>query len=226
MKTTYYGHSCFGVEIGGKHLLFDPFITPNEKAAHIDIQSIPADYILISHGHQDHVADVGAIAQRTGATLVSNFEIISWFGAQGIEKGHPMNHGGSWQFDFGKVKYVTAVHSSNMPDGSYGGNPGGFVIESEAGSFYFSGDTALTYDMKLLGAYHNLDFAFLCMGDNFTMGVSDAVIAASFIDCDQIIGMHYDTFGYIVIDHADATEQFSSQGKTLHLPEIGESIHF
>ncbi|MEM6265593.1 MAG: metal-dependent hydrolase, partial [Bacteroidota bacterium] len=151
MKVTYYGHACFGIELAGKHLLFDPFITPNEKAAHIDINEIPADYILVSHGHEDHVADVAAIANRTGATIVSSYEVVSWFGKQGLEKVHPMNHGGAWQFDFGKVKYVNAIHSSTLPDGSPGGNPGGFVIESSDKNFYYSGDTALTYDMKLLG---------------------------------------------------------------------------
>ncbi|RMG21315.1 MAG: metal-dependent hydrolase [Bacteroidetes bacterium] len=224
MNITYYGHACFGVEVGGKHLLFDPFISPNEKAAHIAVDSIPADYILISHGHEDHVADVERIARRTGATLVSNFEIVSWFGAKGLSKGHPMNHGGSWKFDFGRVKYVNAIHSSTLPDGSGGGNPGGFVVQSDAGTFYYSGDTALTYDMKLLGEQFQLDFAFLCIGDNFTMGVDDALLAADFIQCDHIIGMHYDTFGYIVIDHEAARAKFAAQNKQLVLPPIGEAF--
>jgi L-ascorbate metabolism protein UlaG (beta-lactamase superfamily) len=224
MKITYYGHSAVGVEVAGKHLLFDPFITPNEKAKHLNIEEIPADYILISHGHEDHVADVAAIAQRTGAQLISNFEIITWFGKQGISNGHPMNHGGRWSFDFGTVQYVNAVHSSALPDGSNGGNPGGFIVHTDEGNFYFSGDTALTYDMKLFGEQNKLDFAFLCMGDNFTMGVVDAAMAADFIQCDQIMGIHYDTFGYIVIDHEAAKQLFSSKGKTLYLPAIGESI--
>ena len=223
MKITFYGHATYGIELGGKNLLFDPFISPNEKAGDVDINSIPADYILITHGHQDHVADVEAIARRTGATLISNFEIISWFANKGIEKGHPMNHGGKWNFDFGSVKYVNAVHSSTLPDGSPGGNPGGFIIESAEGNFYYSGDTALHYDMKLLGEYHNLDFAFLCMGDNFTMGVDDALIAANFVGVDRVFGMHYDTFGYIVINHDVAKAKFQKAGKTLHLLDIGES---
>ena len=223
MKITFYGHASFGVEINGKHLLFDPFISPNPKASEIDINTIPADYILISHGHQDHVADVEAIARRTGATLVSNFEIISWFAEKGLDKGHPMNHGGKWNFDFGTVKYVNAVHSSKLPDGSGGGNPGGFVIESSEGNFYYSGDTALHYDMKLLGEFHKLDFAFLCMGDNFTMGVEDAVIASNFVNVSRVFGMHYDTFGYIEINHNDAKAKFKNAGKELLLLNIGES---
>ena len=150
MEITFYGHACFSVKIKDKYILFDPFISPNELAKDINIDSIQADYILLSHGHEDHVADVERIAKKTNAKIVSNFEIVTWFGNKGIENAHPMNHGGSWDFDFGKVKYVNAVHSSTLPDGSSGGNPGGFVIESEEGNFYFAGDTALHMDMKLI----------------------------------------------------------------------------
>jgi L-ascorbate metabolism protein UlaG (beta-lactamase superfamily) len=224
MDITYYGHSTFGLTLGDKQLLFDPFISPNEKAAHLDIDQIPADYVLLSHGHQDHCADLLPIVQRTGATLVSNFELVSWFQAQGVEKAHPMNHGGSWTFDFGRVKYVNAVHSSSLPDGTYGGNPGGFIVYGEEQTFYYSGDTALHQDMKLIGEYDDLDFAFLCIGDNFTMGIDDAVRAADFIRCNKVIGMHYDTFGYIKIDHEAAKQKFTSNGKTLLLPGIGETF--
>ena len=227
MKITFYGHACFGVEIAGKHLLFDPFITPNELAKEVDTSQIKADYILLSHGHVDHVADATAIAKNTDATIVSNFEIVSWFQEQqGVAKGHPMNFGGEWKFDFGTVKYVQAVHSSVMPDGTYGGNPGGFVITSEEGNFYYAGDTALTMDMKLIPMRTKLDFAFLPIGDNFTMGVDDAVIAADFIECKEIVGMHYDTFGLIVVDKEEATKKFAEAGCTLHTPAIGSSIEF
>ena len=224
MKLSYYGHSTFLLEIKGLNLLFDPFITPNELAKDIDVNSIPADYILVSHGHEDHVADAVSIAKRTGATVVSNFEIVSWFGVQGVEKGHPMNHGGSWSFDFGSVKYVNAVHSSVLPDGTYGGNPGGFIISTDEGNVYYAGDTALTYDMKLIGDTANISHAILPIGDNFTMGVDDAVIAAEFVGCNEIIGMHYDTFGYIEIDKEEAKGKFSTAGKTLTLLNIGETI--
>lgn len=224
MQFTFYGHACFAVEVEGKKLLFDPFISPNEKANAINVDEIEADYILISHGHEDHIADVESIAKRTGAKLISNFEIISWFGKKGIENGHPMNHGGSWEFDFGTVKYVNAVHTSSFPDGSYAGNPGGFIITSKEKKFYFSGDTALTMDMKLIGEYEKLDFAVLPIGDNFTMGVKDAIIAADFIQCNKIVGVHYATFGFIEIDHAKAISDFSITGKQLMLLEIGETI--
>ena len=223
MTTTYYGHSCFGLSVNEKHILFDPFISPNKLASNIDINKIPADYILISHGHEDHVADVQSIAENTGATIVSNFEITTWFGSKGFENSHPMNHGGEWSFDFGTVKYVNAVHSSILPDGTYGGNPGGFIIRTNDKTIYYAGDTALTYDMKLIGEYENIDIAFLPIGNNFTMGIKDASIAASYINCKNIIGMHYDTFGYIKINKEDAIMHFSDANQELTFMEIGES---
>ena len=223
-KVTYYGHACFLVEVGGKTLLFDPFITGNDLASHIDISTINPDYILVTHGHQDHVLDVVAIAKQSGATVISNFEIITWFAGQGLENLHAMNHGGAFDFDFGTVKYVNAIHTSSMPDGSYGGQPGGFIITHDDGAFYHSGDTALTYDMKLIGEAFDLDFAMLCLGDNFTMGIDDAVIASDFIKCDTIIGMHFDTFPPIKIDHGQAIEKFDAASKKLFLPEIGETF--
>ena len=225
MKFTYYGHACFAINVGGKNLLFDPFISYNELAKGIDINTINADYILISHGHMDHCADVEAIATRTNATLVSNFEVGEWFQKKGLKNVHLMNHGGKWMFDFGTVKLVNAIHSSGMPDGSYGGNPGGFVIESSEGNFYYAGDTALTMDMQLIPlTCGKLNFALLPIGDNFTMGVDDAVIAADFVKCNTIIGVHYDTFGYIKINHQEAIQKFKDKGKELLLPTIGQTI--
>jgi L-ascorbate metabolism protein UlaG (beta-lactamase superfamily) len=226
MKATYYGHSCFAVQVANRTLLFDPFISGNELAKGIDLQKIPADYILISHGHADHMADAAAIAKRTGATIVSNYEIIVWFGKQGLQKGHPLNHGGGHSFDFGRAKFVNAVHSSGLPDGSYGGNPGGFVVSTPEGEFYFSGDTALTMDMKLIGDSHKLKFAALCLGDNFTMGVEDAIKAAEFAHCNEILGLHYNTFPPIQINTAEAVEKFKTAGKRLHLLRPGESHDF
>lgn len=224
MRIQFLGQSAFLVETAGKKLLFDPFISANPKSSHIDINTLEVDYILLSHGHQDHVLDAEAIAKRTGAKIISNYEVVSWYGAKEIQ-GHPMNHGGKWVFDFGTVKYVNAVHSSMLPDGSYGGNPGGFVIWNEEGCFYFAGDTALTLDMKLIPmTCPKLDFAILPVGDNFTMGYEDATIAADFIDCNNIVACHFDTFGFIEIDHAVAKKAFEDKGKTLILPEVG--AHF
>lgn len=226
MKISYYGHACFGAQIANKALLFDPFITGNELAKNIDINKVPADYILISHGHQDHMADAADIARRTGATIISNFEITVWFNKQGLEKTHPLNHGGGHQFDFGRVKLVNALHSSSLPDGTYGGNPGGFVVESNEGNFYYSGDTALTLDMQLIGESTRLKFAALNLGDNFTMDVDDALRAANFVKCNEVLGLHFDTFPPIRIDHDAAVRKFKAAGKNLRLLKPGESTSF
>ena len=223
MKVSYFGHSCFGVEVGNKNLLFDPFISSNKLAGKIDIKSIKVDYIFISHGHEDHIADAVEIAKNTNAVVISNFEICNWLNKRGIDNFHPMNVGGKWIFDFGKVKCVNAVHSSSMPDGSYGGSAMGFLVSTGDSHFYYAGDTALTYDMKLIGDYRNLNFAFLPIGDNFTMSADNAIIASDFIKCDKIIGMHYDTFDYIIIDKKEAIEKFKQQDKSLILFEIGET---
>ncbi len=226
MKVTYYGHACFGVEVAGASLLFDPFITPNELAKNIDLNKIPADYILVTHGHSDHIADVVTIAKRTGATLISNYEVANWFGKQGLQKTRPMNHGGRSKLDFGTVKLVNAIHSSGLPDGTYGGNPGGFVVESAQGNFYYAGDTALTMDMKLIGESTRLTFAVLPIGDNFTMGTEDAIKACDFVRCNQVLGVHYNTFPPIRIDEAAAVAAFKGAGKTLVLLKPGENHDF
>jgi L-ascorbate metabolism protein UlaG (beta-lactamase superfamily) len=223
MKTTFYGHASVELETGGKKLLFDPFISPNPMAKHIDINSLKPDYILISHGHGDHVADLAAIQKNSGAKVICIAEIAGWLGKQGIDNTHGMNIGGGFDFDFGRVKMVYALHSSSMPDGSYGGNPAGFVIYAEGKKIYYAGDTALTYDMKLL-AEEKLDWAFLPIGDNYTMGADDAIKACGFINCKNIIGMHYDTFPAIKIDKAQVAEKFKKAGINLKLPAIGESI--
>ena len=224
MKITFYGQNSLAIEINGKHIIVDPFITGNDISKDkVDIQQLKADYILVTHAHQDHTLDVEAIAKNTGATVVSNYEIANHYDAKDL-KVHPMNHGGSWEFDFGKVKYVNAIHTSSFPDGSYGGQPGGFIIEANEKCIYIAGDTALTMDMKLIPMRHELDLAVLPIGDNFTMGVDDAVIASDFIECNRILGCHYDTFGYIEIDHKIAKEKFEMKKKELLLLEIGESI--
>ena len=224
MKLTYYGHACFAVEAGGKTLLFDPFITPNPLAEEIDLKKITADYLLISHGHGDHVADVIELAAQTRATLIAPYEVGSWFENKGVENVQSMNHGGAAATSFGRVKLTAAIHSSSMPDGSYGGNPAGFVIETKDGNFYYSGDTALTSDMKLIADETKLRFAVLPIGDFFTMGIKDAVRAADFVGANKIVGVHYDTFPPIKIDRAAAMKVASSAGKELLLPQIGETI--
>ena len=224
MKFTYYGHSCFLVETMGKKILFDPFISYNELAADININNIQADYILVSHGHSDHIADCVSIAENTQAKVVCSWEIHEWLNKEGIKNTHPMNTGGKWNFGMFTVKCVVAQHSSSLPDGSYGGNPMGFLLMSEEGNFYYSGDTALTMDMQLIPKWAKLNFAVLPIGDNFTMDAADATECAKMIGCKTIIGVHYDTFGYIKIDHEKAKKNFTDNGSQLHLLKIGEII--
>ncbi len=224
MKITYLGHACLSIEAHGKTIIVDPFISGNELAKNIQIDQLQADYILVTHAHEDHILDVEAIAKRTGATLISNFEIITYFGKKGIE-GHPMNIGGTWKFDFGKIHMVNALHSSSFPDGSYGGNPCGFVIETTHHKIYIAGDTSLTYDMKLIPKLiGDLDLAVLPIGDNFTMGIKSAIKASEFLDCKKILGYHYDTFGYIKIDKVKAITKFAKKRKELNLLPIGDSL--
>ena len=223
MIITFYGHASLGLQIKGINVLVDPFISANEQASHINIDELKADFILITHAHQDHTLDVEAIAKRTNATIVSNAEVAGYYEKKGFTT-HAMNHGGSWDFDFGRLKMVNAIHSSSFADGTYGGNPAGFVIEGEHKNIYIAGDTALTMDMKLIPMRTKLDLAVLPIGNNFTMNIEDAIIASDFIQCDKILGYHYDTFGFIEIDHAEAKRKFFDKDKDLMLLEIGESL--
>lgn len=225
MEIKYFGQSCFLVESGGFNVLFDPAISANPLAKDIvDIEAIEADYILLTHAHEDHSADVEAIAKRTGATLVCNFEIGNHYAEKGLENIFQMNHGGKYSFDFGTVKMVQAVHSSSFGDGSNGGTSAGFVVESGDHTYYHAGDTALTMDMKLIGDAYRLNFAMLPIGDVFTMGIDDALTAADFVKVKKVIGMHYDTFPPIEIDHQQAQALALRAEKELILLEIGESI--
>ncbi|HZY36883.1 MAG TPA: metal-dependent hydrolase [Mucilaginibacter sp.] len=224
MKITYFGHACFQIETAGKTLLFDPFISHNALAKSIDINTLKPDYILLSHGHADHMADLEPIQKNSGAQVICIADIAGWLGNKGITNVHAMNFGGGFNFDFGRVKMVYALHSSSMPDGAYGGNPAGYMISSEGKKIYFAGDTALTLDMKLL-ADENLDIAILPIGDNYTMGADDAIKACGFINCKNVIGMHYDTFPVIVIDKAEAKQKFEKAGINLTLLEIGAGMN-
>jgi len=226
MEITYYGHSSFMVKTNGKNILFDPFISPNPLASDIDVDALKPDFVLLSHGHIDHVEDAPRICKNAGSTAIGSWETMVWMEKQGVEKTHPMNIGGSWNFDFGNLKLVNAVHSSSMPDGSYGGNPTGFVVSNNEDCFYYAGDTALHMDMQLIPRRCNIKTAFLPIGSNFTMDVYDAIEAARMIHCNNIIGMHYDTFDYIKIDHSDALDAFTKAGIYLHLLNIGQTVNF
>ena len=204
IKLTYYGHSTFGIETDDAKLIVDPFFAPNNPAATVKVDEVEADFILVTHGHGDHVADLVPLAKQTGALVICNFEIANWLGNQGVENVHPMHIGGGYDFPFGRAKMTIAHHGSGLPDGSYGGNPAGFLLHlNEGADIYISGDTALTYDMRLIGEAGGVDLAILCIGDNFTMGPDDAVRAAQFVQAKHVIPCHYDTFPPIRQD-ADA----------------------
>ncbi|MCB0070860.1 MAG: metal-dependent hydrolase [Caldilineaceae bacterium] len=204
IKLTYYGHSTFGIETDDAKLIVDPFFAPNNPAATVKVDEVEADFILVTHGHGDHVADLVPLAKQTGALVICNFEIANWLGNQGVENVHAMHIGGGYDLPFGRAKMTIAHHGSGLPDGSYGGNPAGFLLHlNEGADIYISGDTALTYDMRLIGEAGGVDLAILCMGDNFTMGPDDAVRAAQFVQAKHVIPCHYDTFPPIRQD-ADA----------------------
>lgn len=225
-KIWYLGHSCFHLEIDGVQVVTDPFITGNPKASEIKLKDVRADVILVSHGHGDHIGDLVELAKQTGAHIITNYEITTWLEKQDITNSRPMNHGGNYAFEGLHFKMVNASHSSSFPDGQYAGNPGGFVISGQNDCIYFAGDTSLTYDMKFINDDFNLDLAILPIGDNFTMGPKDAARAAEFCGASRVIGMHYDTFGFIEIDHQQAKNEFDAKNVELTLMDIGEKLEF
>lgn len=201
VKLTWYGHAAWGIDADGTKIVVDPFLKPNNPSAQVTAEELKADFILVTHGHGDHVADLVALAKQTGATVICNFEISVWLSRHGVDKVHAMNHGGAFTFPFGKIKMVNAIHSSMLPDGSNGGNPAGYVIQFNDGhDVYFAGDTALTYDMKLIGEFGGVDLAVLPVGDNFTMGPDDAMVAAQWVKAKHVLLSHYNTFPLIAID--------------------------
>ncbi len=222
MKLTWYGHAAMGLEAGGKRLLVDPFFSGN-PAAPITADQAQADYILISHGHGDHVGDAVAIARRTGATVVSNFEISSWFGNQGVNT-HAQHLGGGHQHPFGYLKLTLALHGSALPDGSYGGNPCGFLLTTEGKKVYLACDTGLFGDMKLIGE-EGLDLAVLPIGDNYTMGPDDALRAAKLLSAKNVIPVHYNTWELIAQDAAAWAKRVQTEtGSKVHVIKPGESF--
>lgn len=199
VTVTYLGHSCVLLTTRNQTILIDPFLTDNPAAA-TTADTVDATFILVSHGHGDHISDALPIAKRTGATVVANYEIITWLEKQGLAHAHPMNHGGGHAFPFGRVELTVAHHSSALPDGSYGGNPAGFLIHLTDGPrIYFAGDTALFSDMKLIGE-EGIDVAFLPIGDNFTMGPAAALRAVQFLAPKRVIPIHYNTWPVIAQD--------------------------
>ena len=212
IKITWYSHACFLIDTGSGKLLTDPFLTGNPLAP-IQPEEINPDYILVSHGHGDHVGDTIPIAKRSGATVISNFEIQNWLVGQGIENAHPQHIGGGFDYPWGRVKLTTALHGSALPDGSYGGNPCGFLFYIQGKKIYHACDTGLFYDMKLIGE-EGIDLAILPIGDNFTMGPADALRAVKLIEPDQVVPIHYDTFDIIKQDPNDWANKVREETNT------------
>jgi L-ascorbate metabolism protein UlaG (beta-lactamase superfamily) len=214
LKLTYYGHSTLMLETAEHKIVVDPFFAPHNPVAPVSVDKIEADFILLTHGHGDHTADAVALAKATGALVIGNFEVVSWLQEQGAKQGHGMNTGGAFTFPFGKVKLTIAHHSSTMPDGSSGGNPNGMIVHLNEGyDIYLAGDTALTYDMKLIGEAGGVDLAVLPIGDNFTMGPDDAVLAAQFVKAKHVLPVHYNTFPPIRQDAHAFAEKLRRQAE-------------
>jgi len=201
-KLTWLGHSTFTIETGEHRLLIDPFLNDN-PAAPVKSDEVEADFILLTHAHFDHVADAASIAQRTGATVVANFEVSEWIKKQGVavEKAIGMNPGGGVDLPFGRAKMTIAHHSSSLPDGSYGGVAGGFLLSLEGATIYIAGDTALFLDMKLIGV-GGIDLAVLPIGDLFTMGPADSIDAIKMLSPQRVVPCHYNTWPPIEQDAA------------------------
>jgi len=220
---TWYGHATIGLDCDGIKLVVDPFFSGNPAAA-VKAQQVRADYLLISHGHSDHVGDALDIARRTGATVVANAEISSWFSGKGV-KTHAQHIGGGFRYPFGYLKLTQALHGSALPDGSNGGNPAGFLLSTNAGEkIYLAGDTGLFGDMRLIGE-EGLDLAALPIGDNYTMGPEDALIAVKLLRPKRVVPVHYNTWELIAQDPQAWKKRVESETETkVVVLQPGESL--
>ena len=224
-KFIWYGHGTSGLETGGYKLVIDPFFTDN-PAASTTAEAVVADFILVSHGHGDHVGDAVPIAKRTGALVITNAEIAGWLGKQGVDI-HAQHLGGGYQHPFGYLKLTLAIHGSGLPDGSCGGNPAGFLLTTNDGKkIYWACDTGLFSDMKLIGAA-GLDLAVLPIGDNFTMGPDDALLAVKMLKPKHVIPVHYNTWAVIQADPDAWAARVEAETETrVHVLEPGDNFEF
>lgn len=227
MKLTYFGHSAFQLETGSTTILVDPFISENPLTAGIvSADDLNPDVILLTHAHGDHWGDTPEIAVRSGAVVVANFEITQYLSSRnGYDNVQPMNTGGSWVFDWGRVTQTWARHSSSFPDGTYGGNPGGYVIEAQGKCIYAAGDTSPFEEMKWIGQDFDIDLALLPIGDCFTMGPRGSLRAAALINARLIMPIHYNTFALIEVDVLEWQGAMADQGQATVVLSAGESLN-
>jgi len=226
MELTYFGHSAFQITVGTTTLLFDPFITGNSHAEGIVTpDDLKPDVILLTHAHGDHWGDTPHIARKSGALVVANFEITQYLtGKHGHERVHPMNTGGAWNFEWGRVKQTYARHSSSFPDGTYGGNPNGYLLYLEGKTLYNAGDTDRFAEMAYYGSEEEIDVAFLPIGDCFTMGIDESVKAARLLKPKLVVPIHYNTFPPIEVDVAEWEQKMHDAGFSTRVLKPGETI--
>ncbi len=224
LQITYHGHSCFELEADGHRIIIDPFITGNPHAS-IKAADVKVECVLVSHGHGDHLGDAVEIAKSNDCIVVTNFEISNWLSKQGVQS-HPMHIGGSHTFPWGRLKLTPAIHGSALPDGFYGGEPAGFLIFMGGQTLYFAGDTAITSDMALYGRLNPIDIAMLPIGDNFTMGIDDAVEAALLCGTKLAIPIHYNTFPVIAADPNLFVQKLEARGVAARVMAFGETVTF
>ena len=226
MKLQFLGHATFLVEVNGKKVLIDPFITSNPLVkGRVKVKDIECDYILITHGHIDHVEDLEEIYKNQDrCVLVSTIELVNYYKKKGLSRCHPMNPGGKWKFDFGTLYVVPECHANSLPDGTYGGSALGFIIEANGKTIYYAGDTALHHDMKHIPLFHKLDYGILPIGGCFTMDIDQAVVAAKYIGTDNIIPMHFDTNPMIEINKNYVNKKAEEANVKLRYMDIGETI--
>jgi len=223
MKIKYHGHAFVQIETGKYSIIIDPFITGNPLAK-IKPADVRCHYIILTHGHGDHFGDTVELGRRNNATVLATFELANYAESKGVRFVHPMNLGGSYQFPFGRVKLTIAHHSSSTPDGQYAGEPAGVLLYLDGITIYHAGDTALFYDMKLIGETNNIDYAFLPIGDNFTMGIDDAVKAAEFVNTKNVIPVHFNTFDVIKADANEFKKKLESIGRKCLIMNPGDEL--